>query len=243
MSEFLDRVFDPDFVEKSRYAELLVQEIPKKYRYDIMVEVFRRKERGIGHKIAIFANELFPKLTTDEKRKFVQVVSEELKNTRESAIVGKTIQILPSGVWSKVEETARLRIENKLITSIRDGKMQSYADQCDDGALGTWALEILDECTLLDDLKKALLNKLDSLDDLQINYVFRFFSPILYRLEGKYKQWFVQSINKGLKNGNYRFYEHITPVVENNKYDWVKNIHEEYKDFTPARDEFNDLPF
>ena len=43
-NDFLDRVFDPSFVKKTRYADLLGQRIPPKQRLDVMIEVYRRKE-------------------------------------------------------------------------------------------------------------------------------------------------------------------------------------------------------
>jgi len=53
--EFLARVFDAAFVKKIRYAELLVDEIPTRYRLDIMIEVFRRKSDGDILKLPLFS--------------------------------------------------------------------------------------------------------------------------------------------------------------------------------------------
>ena len=43
-TEFLGRVFDTAFVNRPKYAQLLVDEIPPRYRFEVMVDVYRRKE-------------------------------------------------------------------------------------------------------------------------------------------------------------------------------------------------------
>ena len=53
-ADIVERVFDADFVESQRYAELLVKRIPGKKHVEVFVEVFRSKETGDHGKLALF---------------------------------------------------------------------------------------------------------------------------------------------------------------------------------------------
>jgi hypothetical protein len=119
---YLDRVFDPDFPENKRYAELLVQEIPPGKRWDILIEVYRRKEEGKGSKRKLFKACLLTNLTADEDANFCDLVSGELKTTNSEATIRTIRQIMPPEYWPKLSEIARIRIEGKFIESIKEGR-------------------------------------------------------------------------------------------------------------------------
>ena len=142
---FLTRVFDPDFVQTNRYAELLVEEIPINKRTDVLVEVYRRKKEGNGNNLKYIVHTILQQLNENQVMDFLNVVSEELKTTHDDGDIRMTLQILQPELWPKINEVARLRIENKLIKSIQQGEA-GYEGQTINGAgaLGTWAKDYLE---------------------------------------------------------------------------------------------------
>lgn len=248
-SVFMKRVFDPDFVESDRYATLLVKEIPVKQRLDICIDVYRQKESGIGKKLRFFFHALHKRMDKQERTEFYRIVSDELKETNDEAAIRTTIQILPHQCWEKYSEQARLRIENKLIQSIKDGRFDKRTQECLGGALGTWANGIHKYFRLKSSLVNALIDKLESTDRLQQNYTFRYFFECLPNLLSKPTRRLQLVILKGLNSGDKRFYDAISYRIMVGPEEWRKVFSEAYNKFKekPLRDEEEtpeeDIPF
>ncbi len=168
--EFLLRVFDSDFVESERYAELLTSEIPENKLTDTLIEIYREKEQGDGEKLRYIVRAILNHLSDDQIADFLVVVSDELKITSDENIIMLTLQILPSQLWAKVNETAKLRIENKLIQSITKGKINNN-NYLLEGHLGTYAIGFVQYFELKDQLGEVLLKKLEEDTDSEICYV------------------------------------------------------------------------
>jgi len=136
---FIDSVFDPDFAENERYSELLVKKIPSKQRLEIFVDVYRAKVGADRDKLQYFIHALLKKLTKKEMSQVYEIVSEELEHTNDEDTIRCILVIFPSSCWKHFEEIGRLRIENKLIESIKSGRYQGETKKCLAGSLGTWA--------------------------------------------------------------------------------------------------------
>jgi len=93
--EFFERVLEDNFVPKKRYADLLVNEIPKKQRLDIFIELYNLKEQGDGEKLKIFFESLIEKLNKDELQEVYNTISEELKTTDNDKTIRLILQIFP----------------------------------------------------------------------------------------------------------------------------------------------------
>lgn len=179
MPKFLSRAFDVDFVESDRYARLLAAEIPAKKQTDAMIEIYRKKRDGDGEKLKYMVRAILELLSQDQVADFLDVASEELETTSDDADVRMTLQILPPDLWPRVSEVARLRVENKLIRSMEDGKFDAFAGECHGGALGTWARRFLRCFELKSEVRSALLAKLESTSALDRAYVAEYFMGVL----------------------------------------------------------------
>jgi uncharacterized protein (TIGR02391 family) len=178
LDEWLGRVFDPDFVASERYAQLLVSDVPPKRYIESLSALFRRKMEGDGDKLKLVFVALCDLVSEDRLDELLEMISEELKTTQDEAIIRRTLQILPEKVWPRIDEAARLRIENKLIRSIESGNANSSTRRAISGSLGTWARDYSDYFTLRSELYRALLNKIKGSDGEQA-YVALYFWSIL----------------------------------------------------------------
>lgn len=176
---FLNRVFDKHFVQSARYAELLVSDIPTGKRLDILIEIYRRKREGNGSTLEYVSKELLRQLSEDQTAHFLSIVSEELKITQDDTDIRLTLRILPPDLWPDLDEAARLRAENVLIKSIKEGQSTSDGKIIrGSGNLGAWARDFLKHFTLKAQAGQVILKKIGQ-DEPSQQYIFHFFLLIL----------------------------------------------------------------
>jgi uncharacterized protein (TIGR02391 family) len=245
LTAYLDRVFDPSFVKKDRYAQLIVNEIPEKKRFDVFVEVFRRKESGDEKKLSYFFRALTKCLTQEEILKAAGIVSEELRTCNDDSSIRLAIQLLPVDWWDSYDEVARLRIENKFIESIEEGSYSSSESKCYAGALGTWAREIHRHFILKNDLVRTLHAKMASQSRWERDYFFKFFFSALVDLEPTPSPRTRGIIKKGLKEGDKSFHEVLSWILLEDESDpWASAFRADYDSFVEAEPTVeNDIPF
>jgi uncharacterized protein (TIGR02391 family) len=202
---FLPRVFDPDFFANERYAALLAEEVPPKQRLEVFVEVFEKRETGDCAKLMWFLQVLYGKLTCDGQTQALDLISEELKTADTDAKIRTAIQVLPASAWPNLSEVARLRIENKFINSVKEGKYVRNTGTCRGGALGTWSGGLFSHFSLKNQMALALAHKLASADVSEQDYVFQYFSSRLAELAPAPGMFLVHTIKQGLAKGDKRF--------------------------------------
>jgi uncharacterized protein (TIGR02391 family) len=247
-SEFLKRVFDSQFVQKERYAELLASEVPQKHRLEVMLDVLRNRETGEGGKLKYFVSALFPKLTKEDKADLYSAISDELKITDKDSAIWTIFQIFPDDCISYFDETARLRTENKLIQSIKGGRFDSQTRNTVKGALGTWAMNRCCHFLLKDELINTLTTKLRSSDPQEHTYVFHYFWDELVKLAKPPSKVLVYVITEKLRAGNKDFYDKLFAEQEFGDSKWVepfKKDLESFKEREPTADiqSDDDVPF
>jgi len=237
-NDYIERVFDPAFVENEKYAKLLVKEIPNKKRLDIFFLVYNEKESGMVTKLKYFFNELFNLFNNNETKQALEIISSELKKTRSDKTVKYILKILPVKLWKEIDEIARLRIENKIIDSIKDGKSFRNRDTSE-GWLATWAIDYLNYFDLSEELDITIMSKLDSEERAQQDYIFTHFSDYLNSMLKNPDTWLIFIISSALQNGDKRFY---TLII--NKPDTIKkHFKKELKNFKEKKFEEDEIDF
>ena len=120
LDEWISRVFDPNFVASVRYAKLLVSEVPPKKHIEALISMYRKTDRSNVDNSTYVYNELFRVIGDSQLGEFITLVSDELKIAQHDVWIRINLQIFPNRLWPQINEIARLRIENKLIQSIKD---------------------------------------------------------------------------------------------------------------------------
>jgi|ERR1700730_9288824 len=204
---FVTRVFDPDFVASERYAELLVNEIPGKKRLEVFFDVYRSKCDGKGASLKFFFAALLETLQDEEKHSVYETISEELKQTDDESTIRVIIQAFDPELWLQLDESARLRTENKLIRSIKTGQYVPTTHKCRAGSLGSWSTRLFPYFTLKAEALQAIHNKLASPDRAERDYVFRYQIMAIDSLTDTPPKRFETLLIKGLAAGDVRFFE------------------------------------
>lgn len=182
---FLAKVFDKNFVEKPRYAELLAQEVPGKQCLDILVQIYRAKQTGDGKKLRYTVAALLARLSEEEKVELASIVGNDLMGADDETDFRLTVQISPPELLSSLPEISRLRLENRLIKSVAVGRFDVKRDLILAGALGTWLEGRLEQLILRDELEAVICTKLRSKDIPEHDYLNRYLSRTVlhYALE------------------------------------------------------------
>lgn len=184
LEDWLTRIFDPDFYPDPRYAKILVSEVPPKRYIDTCISLYRRKMDTNGDNLYFVFNEIISRIDEDNLTEIIDVVSDELRTERSDKVITQFFKAFPSYLWNKISEDARLRIENKLLQSIKSGSIEEvfYRNDYDDvasrvvitGSLGTWIIRILDQLLHKQELYDLLLEKL-SHESAERAYVAEYF--------------------------------------------------------------------
>jgi uncharacterized protein (TIGR02391 family) len=245
--EFIKRVFDPAFVERERYAELMVREIPSRLRPEIMFDVFRSRETGDSKKLMYFTKALFAKLTKAEKAEVVKMVSDELGRADTDNSIAVILNMFPVDMLKRCSETTRLRIENMIIASFQEGSYSRKDKKFMRGGLGTFARSRADNFIMKKDLIRVITKKIGSENIAEQDYVFEYIWETLPKLRNEAPAGLRVTIKSGLKKGNKGLYDALCVMRDVGNSAWVKPFEEDMDKFVPADGwleiEDGDLPF
>jgi len=247
--EFLDRVFDPEFMESDKYANLIVQDIPATKRVEVFIEVFRKKETGIGNKLRFFFRALLLAISDEDRTRVLRFVEDELKATTNETIIRLSIQLIPDFYWTEFSEAVRMRIENKLILSVKEGKYVLRTQKCAGGALGTWITSLAGYLLLNDQLLSAVFNKLRFGTNEEQDYIFQFFPSYMRKFAEKPSKHQISVFEYGLNEGDKRFKQALDTIGMNGGYAWIEAVQKAYDEFkeaeppTPSAENEDDVPF
>lgn len=173
LDAFVERVFDTEFVESERYAELIVAEVPKLRLGDALISLFHARRKGELRKLRHLISKMLSALSANQLSSFLAVVSEELRTTSDDGAIRTALQMLTPDVWPSLDELPRLRIENKLINGIRVGEVLHNGKNTQ--ALATWSNEFLKMFTLKSEAASALIGRLEDQDPDARHYASKFF--------------------------------------------------------------------
>lgn len=158
LEDFKKRIFDPLFVEKSEYAELLVAEIPQDELVNVAISILQDRNQGDAEKLGYFFDAIFNKAEIEQQQRVMKVFSNELNIAQSDSEIIGLIRFINSPLWSMVDEDTKLRIENRIILSVKEGYL--IDGKCKKGVLGTWGNSLGQYFKLKRDLARALIDLL-----------------------------------------------------------------------------------
>lgn len=259
LEDWLDRIYDPDFVTSERYIDILIREIPPRRRVDAMINLYRGKKQDNAENIkAVLMH--FSKIGTDiEISELLKVISAELRTERDEVVILRAIQSLPSQLWPRIDEDTRIRIENKLIRSIKSGKEgieyrtngtgRMVPHKVIGGAFGTWSRDLIEHFTLREELADAIYMLLRGQEQENI-YVVNYFIDHLPRIaeyssEKDMDTLMIEELIASIKTGHFKeFRINLTKNIGRLPEDWQQRIIKQTGPLNnPVAINDEDLPF
>jgi uncharacterized protein (TIGR02391 family) len=178
MNDFECRVFDPLFAERSDYADLLVEQIPTGEILDLARDVFAKRAEHNPKKIRFFLAACVRAMNESMQLAFLSTLSGAMISAADEVTMADVIQYVAPHLWPKLERSAKLRAENMMVQSVKQGSYNLSGTVNAQGAFGTWASRFGARFELKGDLAHALIGLLDTSWHSQ-NYVGQYFVPLL----------------------------------------------------------------
>lgn len=244
---FVARVFDPEFVESKRYAELVITEAPKLRLADAAIALFRARKKNDLRKLRYFVPALLGALSPGQLSAYLSVVSDELRITTDDLDIRTALQMLTPTTWPQLDELARLRIENKLIGGIRSGEVLRNGKTTQ--ALATWSSDFLKAFTQRSEAASALLGRMENTDPDARHYAAKFFMRYLPEVMSSPHQVSrcIAAIVSAVKADDANVSQALLVAVHNFPEEWQKKLGEELKEKTdednPGAYLFDGAPF
>lgn len=233
-SDFVRRVLDPDFVPQERYAELLVLDIPPRARFDVFLDLYRENGDWKAENMSLFLKALFETLSEDDIKKIREVVTEDLKTCDAESTIRAVLGSFPSSFWPQIGEAARLRVENKIIRSVRDGRYDTSSEQCRSGALGTWSTHIFAVMTLKDEMIGTIASKIWSRSPEERAYVFQYLFNNLQDLSQIVPERIASALCSRLKAGDVDVHGQLGFLPPWDEVNWPEKLKDAYSSFKTA---------
>ncbi|NMC13415.1 MAG: TIGR02391 family protein [Chloroflexi bacterium] len=182
IEDFQKKVFDPDFVQSNTYSKLLVDEIPQNKLLDTFIEIYRRKEDTSAKTISLILLEIISRLDEIKQKEVYAIISDELAVTQNFKSITRILGLFTQENWQKINLIPRMRIENKILNSLKQGEVDPFNwDSINkEGALATWANQILMSFEKKSDLFWIFMEKLD--DITEATYLLEYFGNIIPEL-------------------------------------------------------------
>lgn len=244
-TDFLERVFDPYYVKTEEYSDLLVQEIPKRQRANIAIQVILQHKRGDIYALGFFFKSLLKQLEPFEVSRTCKVIDGELRATQDQADIRYILHMCPGGLWLQLDKTVRIRTENILYEDFSKGAFDVSSGLCGKcGALATWITE--DHLINFDKIEKwtrQAVEMLQSDSSATTAYISNFFWYKICHVNKESITWPLEHyFDKGLEDHDQEVIEQLkNQIVWDKDHPWWAVFEEELKEYPDIK--YEELPF
>ena len=152
---------------------MLVNEIPSDEIVNTSISILQDRNRGESEKLDIYFKALFNKMDRSQYDSLMKSISNELKIAQQNNDIVSIVRLIEPKFWPILDEDVKIRIENVIIESVREGYYDMY-EGIKKGHLGTWARDIGGYFKLRRELGEAIIEQLNSNWYAQ-NYIAEYF--------------------------------------------------------------------
>lgn len=188
IDDWLDFVFDENFVDTEEYSKETLKLIPDKKKYDLLVSIFRERERNSGRKLNYLVNGLLDSITQTQYQEFVDGINKELISSGNDIKLRNFFKLFPPEKWDDITTLSKLRVENIVKESITDVKVSYEEDEwgnwqpCDfveEELLSVYALDFIEFFSTKQDVINEINVNAKKDDTLKELYFEKYFSKYL----------------------------------------------------------------
>lgn len=159
-SEYKKRIFDPLFVERDDYAEMLVKEIPHDEIVSCSISILKERDCGGPEKLEYFFKAIFNIMNITQQESLMRLFSNELKPVHSKVEIVNLIRLFKPEFWPMLDDDVKIRIENSMIESVKIGYYDIYLG-IKKGQLGTWAASMGEFFKMRNELGQAIIAQLE----------------------------------------------------------------------------------
>ncbi len=188
IDDWLDFVFDENFVDTEEYSKETLKLIPDKKKYDLLVSIFRERERNSGRKLNYLVNELLDSITQAQYQEFIDGINKELISSCNDVKLRNFFKLFPPDKWNDITTLSRLRVENIVKESMSGVEVRYYEDEwsnwvpCDfseEELISVYALDFIDYFSTRQDVINEINSNAKKDGTLKELYFEKYFSKYL----------------------------------------------------------------
>lgn len=190
IEKWIQYVLDPDFVPSEEYTYELLNEIPKRQFFNVIIQIYRKKSELSKSSWKLFFNTVLKRLDEEQLQELVDIVSDDFRTESSIEALERILIVFPESYWETIENIPRLRIEHKLIQSIRNGKVElvfeldetfEYCKEIwnEQGLFGCCNLKLLKHFSELEKLRNCFIEKFRTNNSSDILYLLLSFTDVL----------------------------------------------------------------
>lgn len=259
VQDWIEFVFDENFNSTQRYAEIVIQEIPEKKRYDLLVNIFRCRERAKQHQLNNLVHKLMDVIKPDELNEFIDNLNKELLYCKDDNSLRMFLSLFPPEKWFLLIPLTKLKIEHMIQKSLEQAIMvyeyNDYDNQPDYTCNNEASLAIcVDEFINFFDTKEKIIkiigNKLCDKDVNVRNFVIKYCKSIIFSDESPKNTSLKYGIQKSLKyfdSDVYEYYEFLCNVIGDKEmieaFGKEVEIAKKHFDDLERENKLNEIPF
>lgn len=206
IEDIMDKILDKHFVDSYDYANLIIDEMPKKQIYDLFVVLVRARDQwhgGIRHILQAILHRLNGEQANDFHKHLSDVISQE-----DASGILRMVRNVDAGIINNITKASKLRMENIIIKSIKMGESTGYdSKSCNqDGVLATWCGHLFGNFLMKNQLVDAIILSIESKNTNRHKYVINYILPHIYKLEAECIEKIAKSALLMMQNGYEDFY-------------------------------------
>ncbi len=226
VDDWFEFVFVKNDNDSEKYSKVLLENISKKEKLNLMVSIIDNLEQIDEGKFKFFINKLFGELSKKEQEEIIVLLNKKLINVDDDYYLRMFFNHFDSSIWKKLDQLVRIRIEEMIYNSINKGRQiidlrTNKVKSNPEGSLATWTNKWIDVFSNKEEIIECLIRKLS------------------YDEEGKYVLNYhlsVVSNEKVLK----KYSKKIIEGLKNNKKNY-KDLIDDYMIFSDENDEIYKL--
>ena len=254
VEDWLEFVFDENYNNTKEYAEIVLQELPEKKRYELLVSIFRCRERAKENLLNNLVNKLMENIKPEELREFLDNLNKELLYCSDDKNLRMFFSLYPPEKWSFLIPLTKLKIEHMIQKSIEQGIMiyeyDGYQEQeysCNSqGSLSTWATNFVPFFDTKEEIFITIAHRLGDKDINVRNFIVKYYKNIIFK--STYNEWLKYGIQKSLGYLDKEVYDHFeflcnTIGNEEVKEAFGKEVEIAKKHFDDLERENDEMPF
>jgi hypothetical protein len=218
----MEFIFDKNFNNSKKYAKVVITEIPEKKRYDVLVNIFRNRTKAKSGNLNNLVQELLNSIKSEEYKEFIDNINKELLFCSDNDELRNFFSMFPPNKWNELIPLTKQKIENMIKKSLKNAKMEdvdyNYNEseyKCNEqGFLSTCAVQYIELFENKDEMLTILGKKLEDEDVDERNFVFEYFSQIIFGDQATKHPELKYGIKKSLEYFDKETYKFVSSNIE-----------------------------
>jgi len=121
VEDWMDLLFDDEFIGDDEYLDELYIALPKKNHLDLLINIFRQKEKIKSKNTVKFIKRIIHGLNNNERENLYASISKELMTYKSDDSLRSFLFVFPPELWNGIEKLPRLQIEGKIKECFENG--------------------------------------------------------------------------------------------------------------------------